>query len=202
MKSGKWSDDDLVNHINDGGVKRKKALAAIYQNQVLQRRVYNMVKYRGGSESEAHELFIESVVLLDRNIRSGKFQRASSLDTYLFSISKFTWNNWVRKKKRSLKSIALDETAFEISDHQNPELQYITEELSAGLEKLIDLLSEKCRLILKMWSNNAKYDEIAEKLGVEKGGALRKQKLTCIRKLKKYLLENPNLIPNHYHGGV
>ncbi|WP_235297736.1 RNA polymerase sigma factor [Portibacter marinus] len=202
MRRVQWTDDQIIKYIMEGGAPREKALTHIYQSQILNRRILNLVRYKGGSENDAKQVFIESIVLLDRNIRAGKFKKASSLETYAYAIAKFTWSNLRRTRKSEFNDLELKESMQDISDYQNPELQFMSQELKEGLERLLNLLSEKCRLILKMWSNNAKYEEIAAELGVETGGALRKQKLTCMRKLKQHLLANPSLIPNQYHEGI
>lgn len=199
MSEVDWSEDEMINFIKEGGANRKKSLAKIYQNTVLRDRVYNFVKYKGGTVEEASDLHLESILVFDRNIRDDKFNQKSNINTYVYAIAKFTWMNYIRKKKKQASLISDTETYLEPMDHKHPELIFIEDELKTKLESIIGLLSEKCKIILKMWSDNAKYDEIAARLGVEKTGSLRKQKMVCLRKLREHLTAHPELIPSYYH---
>ncbi len=201
MKRLDWSDDILVKCIHEGGPKRKEAMAQIYKNLVIRRRIENYVRYKGGSQQQAEDIFVESIILLDRSIRNDKFKGDAQLSTYLYAIAKNTWFNILRKEKKSLETVQIEGANENVSLVQNPELTFIDNELNNELNKVLALLSEKCQVILKLWSDSVKYDEIARQLGVENNGTLRKQKLVCLRKLKDYLMAHPELIPQYYYGG-
>lgn len=203
MGSEVWSDEKIIDAIKKGGADRKSALSDLYRDQVIEQRIINLVIHRGGNKDEASEIFIESIILTDRNIRADKFRQESSLRTYIYAVAKFTWNNYVRAKRNRRKNVSYEYHEIpEQIEHQNPELLYLEDELKEKLKALLELLNEKCRTIIKLWSQGADYTEIAENLGVKAGGALRKQKLVCMRKLKEHLLANPDIIPKFYHGKI
>jgi RNA polymerase sigma factor (sigma-70 family) len=193
------ADNALVESIQNGGLERLKALEKIYKTPGLRDRIVNYVTYYGGKKEDGEDVFVEAVIIVDKNIRFNKFKGESSISTYTYGVAKLYWAN----KKRLVKRDNLDINDFskDLSDYQNPELIFINSEIKTKLSKILDLLSDKCSSILKMWSNSVKYSEIAKELNVENTSQLRKMKYDCQRKLKEALIRNPELIPNYYDGG-
>lgn len=193
------TDTALIESIKNGGSDRLKALEQIYEAPGLKDRIVNYVRYYGGGKEDGEDAVVEAVLIVDRNIRYDKFKGEASISTYTFGVAKLYWANKKRAIKR--KNLEIDEIPVNLSDFQNPELILISTELKEKLGAIIDLLSDKCKKILRLWSNSLKYSEIAKELNVENSSQLRKMKYDCQGKLKEALMRNPELIPNYFYGG-
>lgn len=192
------ADEVLINHIKNGGSERLKAIENIFNKSGLRDRVSNYVSYNGGGQEEGHDVFVEAILITERNIRKDKFKGDSTISTYTYGVAKKYWANKLRLKKQH--TLSLEHAREAVSEYHNPELIFISDELKENLSKVINLLSEKCRNVIKLWSNGLKYSEIAKELNVQNTSQLRKMKYDCQQKLKDALSAKPELIPNYYNG--
>jgi len=192
------ADEVVVKYIQGDGSERLTAMEQIHARPGLRDRIMNYVLYNGGKNDDGHDIFIESILLTERNIRKNKFKGDSTIATYTLGVAKKMWANKQRIKKQ--QTLPLEKIYEGISDFQNPELTFISEELSEKLAKVISLLSEKCRSVIRLWSNGVKYKEMASELNIENTSQLRKMKYDCQQKLRDELLLQPELIPNYYNG--
>ena len=192
------ADEVVVEYIKSGGPERMTALEQIHSRPGLRDRIITYVSYHGGKNEDGHDIFIEAILTSERNIRNNRFKEDSTIATYAFGVAKKLWANKLRVKKQD--TLPLDKFFDGLTDFQNPELILISEEINEGLLKVIELLSEKCRSVIKLWSNGVKYKDIANELNVENTSQLRKMKYDCQQKLRDELLVRPELIPNYYNG--
>lgn len=200
MKLSFNSDDDLIEALKSGGEKRHQAMSHIFFHGKLRKRIEYFLQHKNGNLEEVNDILTESFIIFERNIRNNKFKKEASIYTYFLSIAKHYWLNKLRVKTG--KIIQQKPEELNISDIQNPELILMEEDLKFQLAKVLDMLSDKCKKVLKYWSNSYSFSEISDELDLGTANNARKQKFYCIRKLAVKLKENPELIPVHYHGGL
>jgi RNA polymerase sigma factor (sigma-70 family) len=191
MNSVKKNDTQLVSAIKNGGRLRELALRELYMRQGLRKKVCGYISQHGGNWQDGEDMFQEGIIVLDRNIRQGKFREESALESYLFSICKFLWKNQQRKNYRvdlSDNNATLDKKVT-----SNPEISMISAERQSMLQTLISKLGEKCRKVLTYWQLSYSMKEIAELSGLSSEGMARKTKYQCLKKLIDHIGANNEL---------
>ena len=187
------SDEQLLEAIKQGGTARETALREIYRDANLQRMVTAYVRNHRGDATEGQDMFHEGIIVLDRNIRAGKFRGESSLKGYLYSICRFLWMNQMRKLSH-VKPVA--EMPFENeADLDTPEVQVVAQERKDLLNRLLGELGERCQRILELWKLSYSMEEIAETLGFSSADMARKAKYRCHLSLLEVIQQNPNIAP-------
>lgn len=187
----------LIKDIEKGGKFCREALGKLYRDKQILNRVINYVKYNGGYEEEALSVLAEALIILERNIRYNKYKYASNLSTYLFGIVKHCWKQERRKNNtESGENIPIPEKL----DYQNPELIYLSNELQTKLDEILNLIGAKCKQLMIYWSQSYSYEEIATLMDFGNVQNVRKQKFYCKSKILETLKQNPELIPEIYHG--
>ncbi len=185
MKGHYKSDKDIINALKKGGKETNKALAHLFENKIIFNRVQNYVLYNGGGVQDATDVYIESLIILEKNIRKNKFKQDSTLMTYLTGIAKYCWSQM--KKSKGIPIAGNESMALELEIIDTPEHLFITNELKAKLNQALELLGEKCKTLLKMWSQNYSSEEISKHLEMPTPGAVRKQKFYCKERLAEII---------------
>ncbi len=192
------TDQQIINALKYGGHRRRDAMAYLFRNSGIKEKVTNFIIHRTGRVEDVSDVMIESFIIFERNLRYNKFKGESSLTTYYYSIAKMYWLN--KAKKQNLKIVKESSEMFNLKDIQNPELIFIDNESKKNLDKILSLLTEKCKGVLKYWSQDYTFSEIAKKLNLGSEGSVRKQKFYCLKKLAMHIKEHPELIPAYYQG--
>ena len=184
------SDLEIIEMICRSNASRKEAIEVIYQWHDLKNQVEKFVTQHGGSSTESLGIFHEGIIILDRNIRHGKYTPEANLQGYLYSICRYIWKNeWRKKQKKSNWSFKADEI-----DDDTPEIQLFDQERKSLLKKVLGMLDESCRKILTLWKLSYTMDEIAQNLGLSSGQLAKKYKYRCLKKLMLTLDQKPNLL--------
>ena len=192
MKTNNWTDNQFLEAIIAGGAIRQTALKGIYDDNELKRKVLGFVRNRKGNADDGQDMFHEGIIVLDRNIREGKFRGEAPLKGYLYSICRFLWMNQLRKNAHTTQGaeVAL---ANEPDEH-TPEITLITQERKDLLNTLLNQLGERCQRILELWKLSYSMEEIAESLGFSSPDMARKAKYRCHLNLVELVQQNPGLL--------
>lgn len=191
MKVGTMTDSELVEAIKTGGSKRQRAIAVIYKDKSFSQQVIQFVQKNSGNLQDGQDIFHEGIIVLDRNIRNGKFQLESSLKAYLFSSCRFLWMNQIRKKRKI--DLTEDVKIMDEVDDKNPETIFTNDEKKNILQQVVGQLSERCQKILELWKLSYSMEEIAEKMGFSSAAMARKNKYRCHKSLMDFLTKHPEL---------
>lgn len=191
MKNKTWSEESLAEAIQQGGQGRQAAIKAIYDDKALKRMVISFVTKNRGNEADGQDIFHEGIIVMDRNIREGKFRGDASLKGYLYSICRLLWMNRYRKHANT-DSVAEMPISTEADTH-TPAVILETEERKAVLNALLGKLGERCQKILTLWKLSYSMEEIAEQLGFSSADMARKAKYRCHSSLMDIIKENPSL---------
>jgi RNA polymerase sigma factor (sigma-70 family) len=177
------TDSQIVDAIRAGGNNREIALGVVYNRRVILNNIQNYLRGNKGSFHDAEDLFMDSMVVFDRNVREGKFLQQSSINHYIVSIGKYLWMNKLRKQKRII--LEEDNTKLDGVMNVNPEDIMISSEQKEFLHNWLESLGKKCEGILKLWMLHYSMEEIAIDLELPNAASARKTKYKCMQKLIK-----------------
>lgn len=184
------NDENAIADIVAGGSRRTKALQLIYQNRALRDMVNAFVRNNKGNETDAQDVFHDAMIILDQNVRNGKFRGEAPLNGYMYSICRFVWMNRMRKQSHTVlpETMPPDEGA-EPADAAD--MRLLDEERRDVLGQLLNTIGERCRKILELWKLSYSMEEIAEQLGFSSADMARKAKYRCHVSLLEQVKNNP-----------
>ncbi len=143
---------------------------------------------------DALDIFQDTIVVLNRNIRSGKFRRESNLRTYLKGIARNIAYRTIQKHYLRNQF----EVTFEPSTDRvdSPEEVYLSDELAQELELLLDKLPGKGAAILRLWMQRYSMKEIAERMGFKNEQSARNAKKRHLQNIINMVSGNEMLSAN------
>lgn len=191
MKANPLDDKAIIAAIQAGGQQRQEALKRIYHNPALRASIIAFVKSKGGNEADGQDMYHEGIIVLDRNIRQGKFREATNLQGYLYSICRFIWMN--RARKQSKISLNQESVVYDGPAEETPESSYFDTERNLLLQQVLEQLDDRCRKILRLWQLSYSMAEIASQVNLSSPAMARKTKYRCHQALLKYLKDHPQI---------
>lgn len=149
----------------------------------------NYIRRYSGNESDARDIFQESVAAAWINLKEGRFKGdAAQFNAYLRQICKFKWINQLRSGGRN--KIVYDDALLQ-AEMAADDLDIVKEQLyRAGLlQKGFAKLGEKCRQVLRLfYYRRTSLSEIANAMGNTEE-SIKTIKYRCMVQLRKYFLE-------------
>ena len=166
------TDKDLMVRVRGDDLVAFEQIYARYSRPLLSF-FYRLVYERGFAEDLMQETFLRVWKGRKRYRPTGKFT------TYLFQIAKNHWLNERDKKRRRISPISLEAGGDEDSgglreavpsSEKGPMAESLDRELGGEIEKAVDSLSEKLRLVFVLGQlRGMRYADIAEILGIPVG---------------------------------
>ncbi|PCJ64326.1 MAG: hypothetical protein COA58_13305 [Bacteroidetes bacterium] len=185
-KSNWNTDSKLIYQIKTGGLSESHAISELLKNN--KNKIMGMIKNYNGSEEEAEDVLIEGVTEVVFHIKSGRFKENSSLATYLFRISRLIWFQKFRSGKVEYFN---EELPSDITLSVQAKMEYSADKKFFSL--LLEVLGEKCKQVLSMWSEGFNMTEIQKKIGYANSQIAMNKKSKCLVKLKKLVKNNHEL---------
>lgn len=200
---------ELIKRLSD-----TELLAAIRQGSGLDaaiRSVYRehfenmawLVKNNNGNQQDAEDIFQEVLVSFIGLVQKDKFRGESSVKTFLFSMTKHSWLNELKKRGRS----EVRELKFEKArDQQETDVSHLIAEREAKKQVMdvVEQLGDTCKKILVMfYYENLSMKEILANLEYENEQVVRNKKYKCLKQLEQMITSNPSLLQtlkNILHG--
>ena len=141
--------------------------------------IRHFIKTHGGNDDDARDVFQESLIVLYKNVQKKEFKLSASLNTYLYSVSKYMWKDLLKKKNREVTFTVQDVATDDLNELQNEEVQW------AWLDKILASLGEKCSEILRLfYYGKLSMDEIAKKLDYRNVDTAKTQKYKCLERAR------------------
>ncbi|MEL6254906.1 MAG: sigma-70 family RNA polymerase sigma factor [Bacteroidota bacterium] len=177
----------LIAQIKNGGLDRERAMSLLFKK--FKHFVHRGMSRFKLSESEAQEVYLDSLLALSSAIERGKFMGDSKLSTYLFRIFENKSKNKIRDRMRNHVSHDWIEDIPGLPyKAQNMLQEMIQEEEMDWLEKFLDKMGSRCRQILIMQEfQGYSMEEIAKELGLKSARAVSTSRYRCMEKLKSIL---------------
>ncbi|MCB0518275.1 MAG: sigma-70 family RNA polymerase sigma factor [Lewinellaceae bacterium] len=183
------NDTDLLAALTGAEHERLQALQHFFKNPRLLQWVLRYVRQQGGSEEEGRDVFEESFIVFERQVRNGHFRGESSLETWFHGIARWQWLVHCRKKRPTsvLEHVQLP------SQQPSPEKMIIIEERRVILERLLVQVGERCQKLLGFFQLDYSMKEIREKMGYASEQVAANEVHSCRGKLKKLIEQQPEL---------
>ncbi|WP_179345995.1 RNA polymerase sigma factor [Winogradskyella ursingii] len=175
-------ENKLIDAITNGETKAYAQLVEQYKNLVFSLAL-RMLKCREEAEEVAQDTFIKVFKSLD------KFKGDSKFSTWIYRITYNTCLDNIKKNKKHLNNVTIDEYTFDKLDVIDNALEHmINQEKSELIKQCINQLPEECSAILTLfYFEELSLDEISTIINVEANTA--KVKLFRARKKLAVILE-------------
>lgn len=138
----------------------------------IYRYLYSLTHDASLSEDLASDVFLEVVKSI------ATFRGAADMKTWMFSIARHKWIDYLRKKNRRVEIEVLSELVGEEQDTGNgqknsggPEEQYLEKELLERIHTLLDEEPERTRNIVNLRLEGYSFYEIAPKENISESSA-------------------------------
>jgi RNA polymerase sigma-70 factor (ECF subfamily) len=141
------------------------------------------------SEEQSFDAYADAVLSAIETINKGAFESRSSLKTYLFKIFQNKCVDIIRKKttnKMSVHNTALiNDMMMELSDQAKSVVQRLIDQADfAELKQKVELLGEKCKQLLTLFSEGYSDKEIAGVTEYKTGEVVKTSRIRCLEKLR------------------
>ena len=133
-----------------------------YHNDVY-RYLYSLSHDASLSEDLVSEVFLKVVKSI------GTFRGEADIKTWLFSIARHEWYDYLRKKNRQIRTEAM--TEFCESMDLGPEAKYHMQEIIRRIYSLLEQEPERTRSIVMMRLDGYSFYEIGQKFGISESSA-------------------------------
>ena len=146
-------------------------------------------KKYGIPEEEAASVYTDTVLVIIKNVISGKFEGRSSLKTYTYQIFFNKCVDLLRKKTTNKGKIEdtmpYDSLVYELPDETKDIIQKLIakDEKQQVLEKLNEI-GDKCKELLLLFEDGYTDKEIAEHMKYQSADVVKTTRLRCMEKLK------------------
>ena len=133
----------------------------------IYRYLYSLTRDVSLSEDLASEVFLEVVKSI------ATFRGASDIKTWMLSIARHKWCDYLRKKNRQVETETLSEFVGELiqSDEKGTEEQYLDKELIERIYALLEEEPERTRNIVRMRIEGYSFYEIGKSQGISESSA-------------------------------
>jgi len=169
--------DSLV-HGNDDGIKE------IYNR--LYPKVRNYIVSNKGNEEDAKDLMQKSLLIISLKLRKGDFKIASTFEGYFFTVCRNLW-----RKEKGTSMVTIDRGLDHTSKAEEIAELIIEQEKWDLFQEKIQLLSENCRTILKLYFDKIPNAKIAKDLDYSSENVVRQRVFKCKKKLSEFIQADP-----------
>lgn len=171
-------EQNIIKSIRSGS--RSKAINALYDYYPA---VKKHIKSRGGSNDDAQDIFQEALIIFLKKVDDDTFELTSSINTYIFGVSRFLWNNAMRKNNPEMNASSYDEVAE--TEIETEELLY-QELLYRKAEQALMDIGEKCtRLLQLFYVEMLSMKAIASQLNYNSQKVASNAKYKCLERARK-----------------
>jgi RNA polymerase sigma factor (sigma-70 family) len=166
----------------------------LYRSHFIKANIY--VKQNSGNQEDAEDIFQDVVVSFIQLVQKEKFRGDSSIGTFIYVLTRNTWLNELKKRKRSKLREEKYENEKEKSEAGASEY-IIIREIKNQIVELIESLGENCKKILMaFYYDNLSIQEILLNLHYENEQVVRNKKYKCLQKLQEILALKPHIAKN------
>jgi RNA polymerase sigma-70 factor (family 1) len=150
----------ILQKVAGGDQEAFKTLYLFFSERLLHF-AFAIVKVKESSEEIVEDVFIK--LWKSR----GNLVHVQNIKVYLYSAIKNTALNHISKKAKESITEPFDHIDIELRENQDPERIMITSEMFTRLQKAVDTLPPRCKIIFKLIREDGlKYKEVAEILNI------------------------------------
>ena len=183
------TDEQITRALLGTEQQREEAFAYLYQQAGWREWVLRHVSREGGDTAAGEDVFQESLILLDRNLREGRFRGGSSLQTYFLGIAKQWWFN----RQRGIRPQPLSPD-YDRPETETPERIALQNERKQLIDSILDIIGDHCKKVLALYKLSLSNEEIAQELGLSSPEMAKKYTYRCREKFKAYVMGRTELL--------
>ncbi len=144
-----------------------------------------------GDETEARDVFQESLLVLYKLIKQGRLKEIENAEAYLYTICR---NRWLRYAQSRGKTIEITENHHTIPVDEVSVNRIIDQERQQVLDHLLQSLGEICyKILIYFYYEKKSMKEILELMPFKTEQVIKNKKSNCLKKLRALLEEYPQL---------
>jgi len=192
-KNEKFTDTELVRKICSVATERDEALHYIFVVSGWRKEASSKIQMQGYDVQDVKDAIQEAMIILDRKVRDGSFDKEKSLKNYFLGICEGRAYSF----KRSRIRISSEEEMPIVSYSETPETEYFTKETKNLVRRLLDQLDEVCKELLTHYMLSFSMKEIQTEMQISSGSNTRKKAFECRQKLA-LLINNSNYLKKYF----
>lgn len=162
----------------------EKALVLLFESN--RKMVAAFVSRNNGTHDDEEDLLQEAVVILWEQVRSGTYEHASKLSTYLYGVVK---NLWLGRLAKARREIPTDLQEREEGDPSASALDMLIEnEETNAVREALEKIGDQCKklLLLFYWEERS-MEDIARRMGFANADTVKSKKYQCKKSLEQIL---------------
>jgi RNA polymerase sigma factor (sigma-70 family) len=180
------------------GILSKDGSLRSFENRLYEK--YNYLIREGVwkhklSTDECSIAYSDTILTIIENIQNGRFEGRSGLKTYLYQIFNNKCVDLLRKNATNRQQVhkgnTIDDYINILPDDTRSIVQQLIDQYDLEvLHERLRELGEKCRQMLKAWSEGFMDQEIAVELGYQSSAVVKTSRLRCMEKLREMYIKN------------
>jgi RNA polymerase sigma factor (sigma-70 family) len=188
-----FSENSILQGLQSGEFSRRNSERDLYKAFFYLIREAD--KKYGIPEEEAASVYTDTILVIIKNVISGKFEGRSSLKTYVYQIFFNKCVDLLRKKTTNKGKIEdtmpYDSLVYELPDETKDIIQKLIakDEKQQVMEKLNEI-GDKCKELLLLFEDGYTDKEIAEHMKYQSADVVKTTRLRCMEKLKSKFNKN------------
>ncbi len=178
------SDRRILDLIRKGD---EQALVVLYNSN--RKAIVSFVTRNNGSYDDAEDMLQEALMVLWERVRSGRFEYAAKLNTFIYGVVKNMWSRQLARKRKEMPT--------SVDPDMNPggEVSVLDELIEGEQAELVrdalEKLGEPCkRLLVLFYWEELSMGEIANRMGFANAETVKSKKYQCKKSLEKLLRES------------
>lgn len=181
-------DEEIIRHLKESKMVRRKA-----EEELFSRHIYfikeGINKYSLDQE-DAFNAYSDTILQAIENVSADRFEKRSSLKTYLYRIFNNKCVDLIRKKTTNKNSVhqtaPVSDMLTMISDPAKTIIQQLVEKNDIALLKAkLTEIGENCKQLLSMFAEGYNDKEIAVTMEYKSPDVVKTSRLRCLDKLRQ-----------------
>ena len=157
-----------------------KIIKAIYKDNFY--KVKSFVLKNSGQQEDAEDIFQKALLQLAVRYKKEQFTIKTSFEAYLFTVCKNLWRRELNKSKIKVTKDAIIELK---DDNQDIVLAVLEQKRWELFTESLELISENCKQILKLYFAKISYAEMMNKFSYNSETVVRQRVFKCKNSLKQ-----------------
>ncbi len=162
----------------------EQALVTLYEaNKAM---IASFIARNNGTHDDYEDMLQEALVILWERVRSGRYEYASKISTFLFATVR---NIWLRRLAKAKREIPSELASVDRPDPADSALDTMIEEEEAlAVRRAMDSIGEQCRQLLTLFYwEECSTEEIAQRMGFANADTVKSRKYQCKKALEQAL---------------
>ncbi|MEO6684331.1 MAG: sigma-70 family RNA polymerase sigma factor [Dyadobacter sp.] len=187
----------LSDNVLIDGILSKNGSSRSFENRLYEKYVYLIregVWKHKLSTDECSMVYSDTILTIIENIQNNRFEGRSGLKTYLYQIFNNKCVDLLRKNATNRQQVhkgnTIDDYINILPDDSRSIVQQLIDQYDLEvLHERLRELGEKCRHMLKAWSEGFMDQEIAVEMGYQSAAVVKTSRLRCMEKLREMYLK-------------